>query len=305
MRIYAPSYLSGQTMYAILGQVFDEVGLARSNHFIFHFEETNEIDAAGLIMMDTLLLRLRTNGFATQIIEEKRSLSELEHLANLQKDSASTDLPDEELIEANQCDLPLHRVKVTGGKVWVQKVFNNWLAHQFYVSSLLVAPQTNCLQAVFDNARKHTDVAYVTAIASYDSDIEEVRVILSDAGIGIPSTIRTAWQGAISDEVAIAKAIEGGSLTKPELEDAKHFRKETGLGRLIREIVDRQLGSVIVTSEFGRLSCFPSPVGKVHMFEPANAYYPGTMVEITFSTEAMQTATTLNEPAHIPTFSLK
>ena len=66
---------------------------------------------------------------------------------------------------------------------------------------------------------------------------------------------------------------------------------------MVQEIVDQRAGNIIVTSGFGRLSCFPNSGGKVHLFEPVNAFYPGTMIEVAFSTNPIQSVSILNEPS--------
>ena len=296
MRVFIPEMVNAKTMYAVLGQVFDEAGVLRSDRYLFDFEETRDVDEAGWVMLDTLFLRLASRGCATQIRQGENLPAAVQRVLNVQIHSVRANILDEALCRG----IKVHRVPVADAEVWLHKVYNNWLARELYASSLIVAPQTQPFLELLDNVRTHSGVALASVATSYHAHREVLRLVLSDAGRGIPEAIRPTWNGDISDEVGIVKAIEGGSLAHGELP-----RREGGLGQLVQEVVDQRAGTIVITSGFGRLRCFPNAGGKVHVFEPVNAFYPGTMIEVYFSTNPIQSVSILNEPSTRTRFVLK
>ena len=304
MRIYAPAQVDARSMYVVLGQVFDEAGGLRSNAYIFDFEESESIDESGFLMIDTLFIRLSLQRCSIKIAGGKKLPEKQRELIKTQTNSVPSGLLNEEVRTASDKCLHINRIGIEHASLWMHTIFNNWLAHELYSSALIVAPQTKYFLGLLENVKRHADVNTVSIIYCYDISQEEIKFVLADAGKGIPASIRVAWKGKISDEVAIAKAIEGGAISQSSTQQSIS-RQEGGLGHLIREIVDQRAGRVCITSGFGRLSCFPKYGGRVHLFEPANAYFPGTMVEVIFSTSSLKGMSTLNEPILETRFELK
>ncbi|MFK7844094.1 MAG: hypothetical protein AB8G77_02260 [Rhodothermales bacterium] len=303
MHVYVPECVNAQCMDVVLGQVFDQHGLLRSNKYTFDFEVCDDIDAAGIAMLDTLFICLGLEKCQIELALGNQLPQALNALLRLQLNTAPDSILNEAVtiekggIEQNLC---IHRFNARNDKLWFKRIFNNWLAHELYASALVIAPQTQNFIGLIENISMHAGVPIASVVSAYDAEQEEVRLVLSDAGKGIPPNIRRVWKAAISDEVAIAKAIENGPLG-----DSEATGKEGGLGRLIKGIVDQQMGKVIITSGFGRLSCLSGTRSKIHVFEPTNAVYPGTMIEVVFSTNAMGFSSMMNEPTLKEAFVLR
>ncbi len=316
MRVFIPKRLDAQTMYIVLGQIFNEHGFARSNQYVLDFGETQYVDGAGLVLVDTVLLRLQAEGQATRVQPGKKLPQKVLRLLKILHDSVPDDVLNEELSRRRKLseqdgsspeaqpatghqDLRFHRFCVDNARSWLHSVFNNWLAHKRYTSSLVIAPQTQFLLHLMDNVKMHAGVEMISISTSFNAERDEFRIVLSDAGRGIPATISPVRDNAMSDAVRIAEAVEG---RQPK--DGTRS-KEGGLRQLVKTIIDQQEGKISVTSGLGRLSCFRRSGGEVHLFEPAHAFYPGTMIDLMISANSIKTASTLNEPAPDPAFILE
>ena len=287
-------------MYRLLGQVFNQKGELRTNQYLFNFEHTSEIDNVGLVVIDNLFRCIKNGGFESRLTAMPSLPATMAGLLNKQHDPLKSENEMDETI-ASENHFRFFRISANQYEDWLSKSFSNWLARALYISSLVVAPHALLFKGIFENVEQYAGVDWVSISCSYNPEQSEVSLIVADAGIGIPSMVREYCGETFSDEVAIAKAIE----TICDTSAKEPRRGEGGLGKLIRKIVDHRLGRVVITSGFGRLHCYPTLGGKVHRFEPANAFLPGTLIEIIFSVELLGYATTLNEPLSKVDFSLK
>ncbi len=315
MRVFMPEHLDARTMYVVLGQMFDENGIVRTNEFVFDFSATRGIEEVGIVMLDTVFLRLSATQ-CTGLIEACDHLPKTIHDLLLKQARAGVDgwLHEPLCIRkgdrAADVEGELHRIPITSADHWMVRVFNNWLARVLYTSSLVVAPQTLRFVELLYNVQQHAGVDMVSIVISHDPVEEQVRFIFSDAGTGIPASVRQNVDKPFGDDVCIARALEG------------KFRKETsgkkstdknedpmilsgGLGRLVEEIVDRRTGMMMIASACGKVRIMPGRKGRVYIFEPAHAWYPGTLVEVCFSIHAFRPAYMFNEPAAEGRFFLK
>ncbi len=297
MRVYVPKTLNDITMYALLGQFFDEDGLPRTTQYLCDFTECRHIDGTCIAMLDVLC------GYLTQLscsiaFEAADALpavlqKQLAWLFDTQSHTYSAGPVQGRLWQ-------IHRVPVTSYETWLTRVFNNWMARKLYTSSLLVEPQTQCLNGLLENVQRHAGVSHMTVLFAWDEGLEGITFVVADAGSGIPTSIRRVWQSPCSDEVALVKAIELGR----QPADCTP-RSAGGLEQLLHAIVDRQIGKVGIASAFGRLLCKMGPSGKIYKFEPAHAYLPGTLVSVHFSTHEMRRSTMFNEPVARSSFVFK
>ncbi len=299
MLVYAPETLHAATMYALLGQVFDEDGIVRSTAFNVDFTDCRYIDGIGLAMLDILIAHLRQQqckiSFDTGGRLPDTLQAQLNWLITPQEGLAvfkSTPI--------NGRRWQLHHVPVVGRNDWFARVFNNWMARKLYTSSLLIEPQTQYLSGLLDNVGQHAGVDRITVLFSWDEQVNNISFIVADAGRGIPSSVRRIWSTPCSDAVALVKAIENGrqpGLCIP--------RGEGGLEKLLHAFVDQQIGHIGIASAFGRLRCAMGPAGKIYKFEPADAYLPGTLVAVHFATHEMHRSSMFNEPTARTSFVFK
>lgn len=304
MRVYVPATMHTATMYAVLGQVFDEDGIVRSTTFHLDFSECRHIDGTGLTLLDVLVADLRQQqchvSFDIGKLLPLPLQAQLDWLITPNEGAHCFKSSGIEDAVIDNRHWQIHRVPVTGGDTWLVRVFNNWMAQKLYTSSLLVEPQTQCLSGLLENVGQHAGVDEMTVLFSWDKSVDHITFIVGDAGRGIPSSVRRSWSTPCSDEVALVKAIENGrqpGLCIP--------RGEGGLEKLVHAFVDQQIGHIVIASAFGRLHCSMGPAGKVYKFEPAHAFVPGTLVEVHFATGKMHQSSMLNEPAARSAFVFK
>ena len=302
MQINIPEQLNTRSMYVLLGQIFDEEGVFRSNQYELNFSECDEVDNLGLLILDTISLRMYFAGILMQFTATDNLPASVRTILLSLASSVQHTVNNEEFAVGLGNHMRLFRIQIATYETWLQKTFNNWLAQTLYTSALVVAPQTYLFRALFENAKQYAGIEWASVLCQHEKTRQEITLVLSDAGQSIPSTIRDSWKDGISDEIAIAKAIEDGRVATA---GDQSLRAEGGLGKLVRNIVDQRMGNITITSGFGRLHCAPVASGKVHRFEPANAFFPGTMIEVSFSTELFGFTSTLNEPLAKVDLSLK
>lgn len=307
MRVFMPEHLDARTMYVVLGQVFDENGLFRTNEFIFDFKSTHTVDEVGIVMFDTMALRLAASQCKGKLEAgealAKNTRSLLKKLLDAGNGERLSELLFlEDAIKRPHVEGELHRIAIVDADYWMVRVFNNWLARVLYTSSLVVAPQTLRFVELLYNVQQHAGVSMASIAIAHDPVREEVRFILSDAGTGIPASVRQNIDKPFGDDVCIAQALEGKFRveTPGSNSDEGHGGqpiRSGGLGRLVAEIVDRRTGIMMISSACGKVRIMPGRKGRIYVFEPAHAWYPGTLIEICFSTHAFQPAYMFNEPS--------
>ncbi|MEM8488267.1 MAG: hypothetical protein AAF564_22135 [Bacteroidota bacterium] len=299
MHVYAPHALHATTMYAVLGQVFDEDGIPRSTAFTVDFTACRHIDGTGLAMLYVLITHLQQQHALVRFEIGTQLPNTLQvQLEWLMDEQTTSDVFKSTAVNGRYWQF--HRVPVAGYQDWFVRVFNNWMARKLYTSSLLVEPQTQCLGGLLSNVSQHAGVDHMTVLFSWDEEVNNISFVVADAGPGIPSRVRRIWRTPCSDEVALVKAVENGG--QP---GQCGPRGEGGLEKLLHAFVDQQIGKVEISSAFGRLRCMMGTGGKVYKFEPAHAYLPGTLIAVHFSTREMQRSSMFNEPAARTSFVFK
>lgn len=301
MRVYIPRQLNARTMYIVLGQILDEAGAFRTNRFTFDFQQTSHIDSVGFVMLDSVLLRMAAMQCQGRP-EPGKALAPASHrlLIRLFETASGQRLHAPLYLAAAPHAFPIrgafHRVDIAGAEAWIPRVLDIWLARTLYTSSLDMAHQTYGFVDLLYNVQRHAGVSMASIVMVHEMEHRLIRFILSDAGFGIPNTVRRRTRESCTDSVCIVSALEG----KSYVEGAE--KHAGGLGKLVHEIVDRRLGEVTVSSAEARVKVRPGTNGRVYLFEPAHACYPGTLIEIAVPALSFRPAYMFNEPQTEPRF---
>lgn len=157
---------------------------------------------------------------------------------------------------------------------WISKILS---ADVRALSTLKV-----CFQEIFNNIQDHSTVNIGCSCAHYDQSEEKITICISDFGVGIPNKVRDKMIIG-SDHAAIAMACQEGFTTK-----STPGNMGAGLHVLIRNVVTRNSGSVIICSGKGVYTCFAETPGKTKRTgraAPHSCFYPGTLIYVTLYTK--------------------
>ncbi len=108
--------------------------------------------------------------------------------------------------------------------------------------------------------------------------ITRKKISISDFGVGIPFNVNNKING-LSDHQAIDKACEAGFTTQTTLRN-----RGAGLDVLIKNVVAKNNGVVIIQSRKGLVSCVKLNGVLKRSAKPAAGFYPGTLIQITLDT---------------------
>lgn len=157
-----------------------------------------------------------------------------------------------------------------------------WLALVLKTEIPRLNTLTVCFQEIFNNIKDHSTVDVGCSCAHYDEAVGQITICISDFGVGIPAKVRSKIQIS-SDQGAIAMACQEGFTTK-----STPGNMGAGLHVLVRNVVTRNSGSVIICSGQGIYSCVLGPQGaKVKgtgRAAPHGKRYPGTLIYVTLDT---------------------
>ena len=281
MNIRIPDVITGEGIFSILGQVFDEEGELYSNQFTFNFESTHDIDAFTLVSMHNLMASLRM-----QHVEVK---TRAPSLADLDPDSLIHHL---ELLRYNAIHvsrgvIPLVHVPAPRSSTWVLTTFNRWLAEVLGVSTLSLYTPTQFLRLLFRYAVHDGASSGVFVHAKVEKDNEELRIVLAHYGKSIAQLMRNSWAVLSNNAIDIAKSTELVEGQKGSL----HF--------LIDDVILDNGGRLSIYSGFGRMRCLRTGFGLTQKLELNNAYFPGALFDITFHLRPTGLTSRINEPASV------
>jgi anti-sigma regulatory factor (Ser/Thr protein kinase) len=158
-----------------------------------------------------------------------------------------------------------------------------WLASRLGQDVRALASLRVCFEEIFNNIKDHSTVNVGCSCAHFDEAESKITICISDFGVGIPYNVRGTMQIS-SDQGAIGMACQEGFTTR-----STPRNMGAGLHVLIRNVVTRNSGSVIIYSGKGIYSCTVGPNGVAAKgtgkAAPRGGHYPGTMIYVTLDTK--------------------
>ena len=131
-----------------------------------------------------------------------------------------------------------------------------------------------CFHEIFNNIRDHSQQKSACSFAQYYPNKKEVKIAISDFGVGIPSNVEKVRLG-LTDQGAIELACQEGFTTS-----STPRNRGAGLDVLIKNVVGRNKGTIIINSRRGAFSCTPNSSGITRTPRSAPGMYPGTLINI-------------------------
>lgn len=175
--------------------------------------------------------------------------------------------------------LKIRMISVPDSYQWGQTTLLNWLRYctqrNDNFSNIQVA-----IEEIFNNIEDHSNQKVGCAFGQFFPAINRIVITVSDFGVGIPTVMRTKFEGT-TDADLLMTALREGVSTK-----STPRNRGAGLPNIIRSLTNAGIGTVHILSNHAKVII---KNGKVIQSSEQNNYYPGTFfeLEIDASNEAL------------------
>ena len=278
--VQLPHNFNKDTMYALVANVMDEEQNCRYSRIVFDFGRLQFIEPDGISVLSNLIEYLKHSGAKVTFANFNGGTPALKFLDDSgffllylkrQLDPAS---------KVRSTTLPLKLVEYKRSYEYMEYKLIPWLGHALGVTDAALSTVKVCFLEIFNNIEDHSTVSIGCAFAQHYPKRHQVKICISDFGIGIPANVRKA-RPDLTDQAAIEQACREGFTT-----NTTPRNRGAGLAVLINNVVRTNGGSVIIHSGQGIYSC--TKAGTVVNRTPRTApgFYPGTLVHISLNTQS-------------------
>ncbi len=277
-RIILPQAFRINAIDRFAQEVVDQNGRPSDAEFILDFSRLDFIDGSGYtVLSNTIewLLYHKSKVYFENITELQR-----EGIKYLDGCGFFERYVGRRIIKGSRCkNTTLPCVPVEFAKVfsWIENELSPWLSYSLDVSPGSLSSIRTCVKELFNNISDHAAVHTGFVHAQHYPNIRQVKITISDFGIGVPTTIRRRF-GAMTDAEAIRLAAEEGVTSQ-----SRPNNMGAGLNFLI-DCVTSNDGSVLIHSLSGSLKCFREKGRQRRQVANWRSSYPGTLVDITLDT---------------------
>lgn len=273
LRVELPVVLTRDTIYRLVEALFKRlrpsVGV-----LVFDFTKLKEIQVGGVTVLCNLMAMCRQMGIAIRLHgAEWCEAAEFLERSGLIAFAAT----DKEAPGVCPTFLPIKAVQYDRSHSYMNDELIPWLSSNFGQQPRALSTLRVCFEEVFNNIRDHSTRDVGCSAGHFDRVSGKATICVSDFGIGIPGRVRSAMQLG-SDHAAIAMACQEGFTTRTTPRNMG-----AGLHVLVRNVVERNKGTLIITSGEGMYSCYPATgaAPSKRTGKPAGSKFPGTMIHIT------------------------
>ncbi|MED4726975.1 MULTISPECIES: ATP-binding protein [Aneurinibacillus] len=285
MDIHVPSQFNRHSMYTLINRVIDADKLPRDEKFIFDFRTLSFIEPVGITVLSNLIQWLFRRNIQVGVryneaeIHNRRSpIKYLDDSMFFQHYAGKTFNPNASLRETT---LPLEHVAYNRSYQWIQDKFITWLSYRLNLSRASFDNIKICMEEIFNNINDHAQENIGCVFAQEYPNINEIRVAISDFGVGIPYNVQQQLP-FLDDCEAILEATNEGFTTK-----STPGNRGAGLDTLIRNVVNNNQGSIHIHSNHGIVSFTHGYDGICVDKKQSDSFYPGTLLEIVLRTDTI------------------
>jgi anti-sigma regulatory factor (Ser/Thr protein kinase) len=161
-----------------------------------------------------------------------------------------------------------------------------WIEREVDLLEDSLAPLRSAIEEIFHNIQDHSGEKRGYVFAQYAKNRNEIEIVISDFGVGIPKLVKTKLPAIDLDSDALHKACEEGFSTQSNVRN-----RGAGLPNLMRYITLRNNGTVLIISGKAQVVARKN---KRSIFTPNikatkhNGTYPGTLVKVVLRTDTLK-----------------
>lgn len=284
MVVQLPSQLDKVGMYSLIRQTITTDFQPSGNEIIYDFSTLSFIEPVGVTVLSNLTewLSKRNVSVKYRFPRDPAQNSAIMFLDDSQFFKRYNGKTIKQLAFVRNTTIPLEPVSYKESYQWLERTAH-WLSRALGVTPASLADIKVCIQEIFNNINDHSQEHIGCVFAQHFPNIREVKIAISDFGVGIPYNIRQI-RPSLTDAQAIKLASEQGFSTK-----STPRNRGAGLDTLIHNVVSNLQGDVYIHSNHGILNCtYGNEVGVSIRPVDNSGFYPGTLIEIVFKTDAIE-----------------
>lgn len=275
-----PRQLDRTTIYPLVQQVLDEDLNAKCSKITFDFSALVFVKPAGVTVLSNLIEFLRKAGAKTFFANHKRpSCPAIDYLddSGFFHHYLGTSLREGSSVRSTT--LPLRLVEYAKSYEYMGFSLVPWLASALATPEKSLATIKVCFQEIYNNINDHSTRSIGCSFAQHYPNKNQIDITVSDFGIGIPVNVRRL-KPEVTDQQALALACEAGFTTKTSVRN-----RGAGLDVLIKNVVIRNGGAIIIHSNRGIVSCTRDNGTVKKTPRGADGFYPGTLIQLSLHTD--------------------
>lgn len=171
-----------------------------------------------------------------------------------------------------------------------------WIEREVDLPEDSLSTLRSSIEEIFHNIRDHSGEKTGYVFAQYAKDRNEIQIVISDFGVGIPKLVKKKLPRINSDTDALCKACEEGFSTQSNVRN-----RGAGLPNLMRYITLRNNGTVLIISGKAQIFAIKNKSSTSSSKIKATKHdvaYPGTLVKVVLRTNTLtQLAEDIKEEA--------
>lgn len=273
-----PRNFNQDTMDPFIQSVVDDDGDAICSDICFDFSELVFIEPVGVVVLSNLLQYLGKLKVKTSLTGLDRHTEPIVYLDDAGFFQQYQGKPLRPYARLRETTLPLKMVANPQAIGYLYQDIIPWIAQRLKTTEIALATVRVTLQEIFHNISDHSGVNVGCVFAQHFPKQDELRIAISDFGLGIPNNVRKI-RAEVSDPEALALAVQEGFTTKSNVKN-----RGAGLAILMRYVTLRNQGAVLITSGRGNLSAVYDGRGTKITARTRSAHYPGTLVRVILKT---------------------
>lgn len=274
-----PHNFNKDTMYALVNSVLDEHQDCRYSKIVFDFSSLGFIEPGGVTVLSNLIEYLKRVGVAVTFRNFHGGTQALKFLDDSGFFVHYLGKPVDPNSSVRNTTLPLQLVEYSRSYGYMENRLVPWLARALNATDGGLGTVKVCFQEIFNNIQDHSTVTIGCSFAQHYPTKRKIQICVSDFGVGIPENVRKV-DATLTDAAAIERACTAGFTTQTTPRN-----RGAGLDVLIRNVVHKSGGAVVIHSGHGIYSC--TKVGDRTNLTPRTAagFYPGTLVHVVLNTD--------------------
>jgi anti-sigma regulatory factor (Ser/Thr protein kinase) len=164
-----------------------------------------------------------------------------------------------------------------------------WIEREVGLPDDSLSTLRSSIEEIFHNIRDHSGEKTGYVFAQYAKNRNEIQIVISDFGVGIPELVKKKLPNINLDSEALRKACEEGFSTQSNVRN-----RGAGLPNLIRYITLRNSGTVLIISGKAQICAIKDKRNiNSSKITPTkhDATYPGTLVKVLLRTTTLKQLT--------------
>ncbi|KIL72504.1 hypothetical protein [Bacillus badius] len=285
MIVHLPAEFEKNSIHDFLNEVIDTNMMPKSQKIEFDFRGLRFIEPTAISLLSNIFDWLRNRGVTTTVtyprifgVEKNCPIKYLDDSLFFREHFNQTLAPN---ATPRLTTIPIQKVAYAHSLQWLDNKLAPWLSRCLNVDTSALHTIKMCIGELFNNIKDHSTENIGCLCAQHYPSKNEIKIAISDFGVGIPSNIRKVHNPK-TDSEALELAIQDKVTSKTSPRNLG-----AGLHTLITNVVQQNKGIVHLISNYGILSCTRGYNGVNTFPRDGDGFYPGTFIEVVLKTDTI------------------